>query len=290
MSLYPNSIPRCERVKINGTQCGSPALKRNHFCYFHKRWQETRIVLNANRARRGRAALDLPVLEDANSIQVSLMQIMRLILSGQMDTKTAGLLLYALQTASSNLSRINFEPTVKTRVVIDPKTVDQTPLGEDPWRREDFEEEYEEDDQEEAAEPIEAKPQDFGVDTEWTAEVIPDLEGRAEAGGESEQIIPQIQAVATAASPRHRRRAVKSHPHIGCPARDSLAGRERIRVGQSHCGGTTSIVPVSLLPPTPLFSESTYDERSSAAKGEPAARYPKRTDPRPCRSNKLRVL
>ncbi len=262
MSLYPNSIPRCEHVKINGTQCGSPALKRNHFCYFHKRWQETRIVLNANRARRGRAALDLPVLEDANSIQVSLMQIMRLILSGQMDTKTAGLLLYALQTASSNLSRINFEPTVKTRVVIDPKTVDQTPLGEDPWRREDFEEEYEEDDQEEAAEPIEAKPQDFGVDTEWTAEVIPDLEGRAEAGGESEQIIPQIQTVATAASPRHRRRAVNSHPHMGRPARGSRAGYGRIRGGQSHCGGTTSIVPASLPPPGPLFSESTCDERS----------------------------
>ena len=112
MSSYPNSIPRCEHIKINGTQCGSPALKRNRFCFFHKRWHETRIVLNANRARRARAALDLPVLEDANSIQVSLMQVMRLILNGQVDPKTAGLLLYALQTASSNLSRINFEPAV----------------------------------------------------------------------------------------------------------------------------------------------------------------------------------
>ena len=54
MSLYPNSIPRCEHIKINGTQCGSPALRRNHFCFFHKRWQQTRIVLNANCARRGR--------------------------------------------------------------------------------------------------------------------------------------------------------------------------------------------------------------------------------------------
>src|SRR5580698_2460780 len=194
MSLYPNSIPRCEHIKVNGTQCGSPALKRNHFCYFHKRWQETRIVLNANRARRGRAALDLPVLEDANSIQVSLMQIMRLILSGQMDTKTAGLLLYALQTASSNLSRINFEPAVKTRVVIDPRTVDQTPLGEDPWRREDFEEEEVEEDD---CEPIKAKVEDVGRDEEWFAEeTIPEIEGRAESAEESAQIIAQIQAVA----------------------------------------------------------------------------------------------
>jgi hypothetical protein len=184
MSFYPNSIPRCEHLKVNGTQCGSPALRRNHFCFFHKCWQETRIILNANRARRGRAALDLPVLEDANSIQVSLMQIMRLILSGQIDPKVAGLLLYALQTASSNLKRINFEPVIKTEVVIDPKTVDQTPLGEDPWDRQDFEEEeYEEDDQNQASEQVEAKSEDFGKDEdkEWAAEeIIPDIEAQAE--------------------------------------------------------------------------------------------------------------
>jgi hypothetical protein len=207
MSLYPNSIPRCEHLKINGTQCESPALKRNHYCYFHKRWQDARIVLNANRARRGRPALDLPVLEDANSIQVSLMQIMRLILSGQIDPKTAGLLLYALQTASSNLRRVDFEPVVKTRVVIDPKTVDQTSLGEDPWDRDDFEEE-EEDDQEEGSDEnedeVEAGTEDVGVDKKWFAEeTIPDIDAQAEPEEKSAQIIPQTQAVANVARSRH---------------------------------------------------------------------------------------
>ena len=260
MSLYPDNIPRCEHVKINGTQCGSPALKRNHFCYFHKRWQETRIVLNANRARRGRAALDLPVLEDANSIQVSLMQIMRLILSGQMDTKTAGLLLYALQTASSNLSRINFEPAVKTRVVIDPRTVDQTPLGEDPWRREDFEEEEAEED---ARAPVKAKVEDVGRDEEWFAEeVIPEIEARAESAEESAQIIAQIQAMAGAPSHRQQHPSAKLRPHIVRAAKGSRAGHGRIRGGRFRRGGTTSIVPVSLPPPIQLSSESTYDGRS----------------------------
>jgi hypothetical protein len=190
MSIYPASIPRCQHLKINGTQCGSPALKRNPFCFFHKRWHETRILLNPNRARRGRAAFDLPVLEDANSVQVSLMQVMRLILSGQVDAKTAGLLLYALQTASSNLSRINFEPAVKTRVVIDPRTVDQTQLGENLWRREDFEEEeYEEDDQEEA-------DQDETVQAEAT---------RAETlDKEAGETIAQIEGVAAATTRRQR--------------------------------------------------------------------------------------
>jgi hypothetical protein len=218
MSLYPASIPRGEHLKVNGTQCGSPALRRNHFCYFHKRWQETRIVLNANRARRGRAALDLPVLEDANSIQVSLMQVMRLILSGQLDPKTAGLLLYALQTASSNLGRTNFEPVIKTRVVIDPRTVDQTPLGEDPWCEEDFEEEENEED--EVSEPVVAKPEDFGEDKEWTAEeAIPDIEAQAEAGEKAEQVIPQIQAVAGASVCTHCARGPR-------PAAPSHADRD----------------------------------------------------------------
>jgi hypothetical protein len=222
MSSYPNSIPRCEHLKVNGTQCGSPALKRNHFCFFHKRWHETRIVLNANRARRGRAALDLPVLEDANSIQVSLMQVMRLILSGQVDPKTAGLLLYALQTASSNLSRINFEPAVKTRVVIDPRTVDQTPLGEDPWCREDFEEEeYEEEDQAETDqhENVQAEatgPEDLNEEAAME-EKIPQIQGVAEAPQvaetpeEDQQTIAQIQGYTASAEASPHNRATRVH-------------------------------------------------------------------------------
>ena len=174
-SLYPHSIPRCQHIKVNGTQCGSPALRRHRLCYFHKSWQQTRIVLGANRARRAPAVFDLPMLEDANSIQVALMQVMRLILNGQIDAKTAGLLLYALQTASTNLARTNFEPTIKTRVVIDPRTVNQTPLGEDPWRREDYEEEYEEaDEQEENDEAV-------ATGEESAEETIANIEGRAQA-------------------------------------------------------------------------------------------------------------
>jgi len=184
-TLYPHSIPRCQHIKVNGTQCGSPALRRNRLCYFHKSWQGARIALGANRARRGRAVFDLPLLEDANSIQLALMQVMRLILSGQLDGKTAGLLLYALQTASSNLARTNFEPTIKTRVVIDPRTVDQTPLGEDPWRREDYEEEeYEEpDDKKENEEVVVA-------DEESPEAEIPQIQAVAEAPKANQQGAP----------------------------------------------------------------------------------------------------
>jgi hypothetical protein len=184
MSFYPNSIPRCEHIKTNGTQCGSPALRRKRFCYFHKRWRDTRVVLNANRARRSRAVIDMPVLEDANSVQISLMQIMRLILSGQVDPRTAGLLLYALQTASSNLRRTNFEP-YQTHVVIDPSTVDQTVLGEDPWRREDFLQ------RSEPSQSIEASDED--VNEEPSAE---------EDSATKQQTIMQIRDMVTTAARR----------------------------------------------------------------------------------------
>jgi hypothetical protein len=65
------------------------------------------------------------------------MQIMRLIVAGQIDGKTAGLLLYALQTASSNLPRTSFAPDVND-VVLDLKTVHETPLSGHIWEEEDF--------------------------------------------------------------------------------------------------------------------------------------------------------
>jgi hypothetical protein len=147
MSEFPS---RCQHLKVNGTQCGSPALRRNRFCFFHKRFRAERIAVNQARARRRAAIFDLPVLEDANSIQVSLTQIMRLIALGHLDSKTAGLLLYALQTASANLRRTNFEPHMHN-IVLDPKAVADIPLGAHAWDDEDFEEEVDEEAEREAA-------------------------------------------------------------------------------------------------------------------------------------------
>ncbi len=141
MSDYPN---RCQHLKTNGTQCGSPALRRNRFCYFHKRYQDERIRLNVDRRRRGTATFFLPVLEDANSIQMSLMQIMRLLLTGQIEHKTASLLLYALQTASTNLRQTNFKPWIH-EVILDPRDAAESILNQTHlWDDEDFEEEVEE--------------------------------------------------------------------------------------------------------------------------------------------------
>jgi len=149
--LYPANIARCQHIKVNGTLCGSPALKNKRQCFFHHQWQQNRIQSNANQARRGGAAVSLvlPILEDANSIQVALMHVMSLLLNGTIEHKTAALLLYALQTASSNLPRTEFKPHPE-EVVIDRQAVADTILGDKAWYKQEFidlqnEEENEED-------------------------------------------------------------------------------------------------------------------------------------------------
>jgi hypothetical protein len=139
MSGYPN---RCQHIKVNGVQCGSPALRRNRFCFFHKRFHDERIRLAADRSRRGPGTFTLPVLEDANSIQIALMQVMRLLLSRQIEHKTASLLLYALQTASGNLRHTHFDPN-HHEIILDPRDAAITPLDYRAWEDEEFDDEEE---------------------------------------------------------------------------------------------------------------------------------------------------
>jgi hypothetical protein len=120
------------------------------------------------------------VLEDANSIQMSLMQIMRLLLTGQIEHKTASLLLYALQTASTNLRQTNFKPWVH-EVILDPRdaaesVLDQTHLRDD----EDFEEEEEEEEADEVEQEIRKKVEEAAEKARFVArwEAKKDIEAR----------------------------------------------------------------------------------------------------------------
>ncbi|MHB8218591.1 MAG: hypothetical protein ACYDDS_21170 [Candidatus Sulfotelmatobacter sp.] len=141
------NVNRCQHIKMNGTQCGSPALRRRRLCFFHGRCHEQRARIAASEFKQARFVV--PVLEDANAVQMALMQVMQLLSTGQMDHKTAGLMLYALQTASCNLRNTNFEADEVTDVVIDCGTVNATCIGGPQWVEEDFEDEAEETEDEE---------------------------------------------------------------------------------------------------------------------------------------------
>ena len=139
MSL--ENVPRCQHVKVNGTQCGSPALRRRRYCFFHDhtRREQAKIAAKASAPRR----FDLPLLEDANSVQVALMKVIQMLASGSVDHKTAGLILYALQTASINLRNADFEVENVSDIVIDRDTVSATCINGPQWFEEDFDGETE---------------------------------------------------------------------------------------------------------------------------------------------------
>ena len=130
MSLYPESVARCQHIKVNGMQCGSPALRDEKYCFFHMRWCQKSMEVDMNCNVRG--TIKLQILEDANSIQVQLAEVMRLLVSNQIDHRTAALLLYALQTASVNQKHTSFEPE-PTHVVIDRECVERRPIGATAW-------------------------------------------------------------------------------------------------------------------------------------------------------------
>jgi hypothetical protein len=134
-----DNVPRCQHVKVNGTQCGSPALRWRRQCFFHERIRRERAKIAAQ--AMGPRAFDLPLLEDANSVQVALMKVIQMLGSGRMDHKTAGLMLYALQTASVNLRNVDFEVEEVTDVVIDRDDVNRTSINGPQWFEEDFEDE-----------------------------------------------------------------------------------------------------------------------------------------------------
>lgn len=88
-----NAAPRCGHAKLNGEPCRAPAMRGQQFCVFH-----TEI-------RRSRPHHHIPFVEDAITLQVALMEILRALLDDTIEPKKAALMLYALQIACTNLKR-----------------------------------------------------------------------------------------------------------------------------------------------------------------------------------------
>src|SRR5690349_7824830 len=89
--------PRCQWVRQDGTSCGSPQMRQHIYCFAHMQMAEARALM-----------LRLPPPEDANAIQIGIMRIQKAMLEGTISTKMAGLLLYSMQLALTNVGRTTF--------------------------------------------------------------------------------------------------------------------------------------------------------------------------------------
>jgi hypothetical protein len=123
------SVLRCQHIKVDGVQCGSPALRGEVRCHFHDRWERV------DRGATGPCALGsnvLPALEDANSIQLALAEVMRLAIMGHIEYRVFSLLLSALRIAAANVKHLSPTPP-PPHMVIDPESVENRPLGATAW-------------------------------------------------------------------------------------------------------------------------------------------------------------
>jgi hypothetical protein len=116
--MSSSEAPRCRHIKVSGTQCGSPAVRSKSFCFYHQ--QHRPIVAECySDGEYSTGEILLPVFEDAHSVQSVIRQVMQMVLQKRIERKTASLLLYALQIASSNLKRMELEKPQPEQVVID---------------------------------------------------------------------------------------------------------------------------------------------------------------------------
>jgi len=89
--------PRCRWVRQDGTSCRSPQMKQHIYCFAHKQMAEARELM-----------LMLPAPEDANAIQIGLMRIQKAVIEDTISMKKAGLLLYSMQLALTNVGQTTF--------------------------------------------------------------------------------------------------------------------------------------------------------------------------------------
>jgi hypothetical protein len=122
------AAPRCRHIKVSGTQCGSPALRNKNFCFYHQQDRPMTVECYSE-GEYATGEIALPVFEDAHSIQTVIRQVVQMVLQKRIERKTASLLLYALQIASSNLKRMELEKPQPDQVVINIETESETPMA-----------------------------------------------------------------------------------------------------------------------------------------------------------------
>jgi hypothetical protein len=116
--MSSSEAPRCRHIKVSGTQCGSPAVRSKSFCFYHQQHRPILVECYSD-GEYSTGEILLPVFEDAHSVQSVIRQVMQMVLQKRIERKSASLLLYALQIASSNLKRMELEKPQPEQVVID---------------------------------------------------------------------------------------------------------------------------------------------------------------------------
>jgi len=99
---HPN-VRNCTHIKVTGQRCGSPALRGEFFCYFHTR------VIKGVQQRVDMQLHSMALLEDCESIQLSIMHVVDGLLKGTLEATRARLIIQALRIAARNAKNVRFD-------------------------------------------------------------------------------------------------------------------------------------------------------------------------------------
>ena len=102
VNLMSNQNGTCTHIKVTGVRCGSPALKGQQFCYFHQN-----AIRSVRRPKQSRLH-PIALIEDEESIQYALMEVINALMKNTIDLKRATLILRALHIAVKNAARVKF--------------------------------------------------------------------------------------------------------------------------------------------------------------------------------------
>lgn len=97
----PNNHYQCHHIFPDDTRCGSPRMRDEQFCYYHH--DSRRVVVHPHERIARRSTFSLFTPTSPNAILESLGEVMTRLAANDIDVRRAGLLLYALQLASTNL-------------------------------------------------------------------------------------------------------------------------------------------------------------------------------------------
>lgn len=100
-NAQPDNLYQCHHIFPDNHRCGSPRMRNEQFCYYHHDSRRPVVAPYERIARRSTFSVFTPT--SFRSIHESLGEVMSRIAANDIDPRRAGLLLYALQLATSNL-------------------------------------------------------------------------------------------------------------------------------------------------------------------------------------------
>jgi hypothetical protein len=131
----------CRHVQAEGSYCGSPALRDRKYCYYH-------LMERGRRLRRARALrddlpyrLEIHSLDNLYAVRAALTDIAQALAAAQLEPRTAGKLLYAIQQVTATNRRIE---QMEAAQLEKSKDAQDQPLADDPRIQEypEFEEKF----------------------------------------------------------------------------------------------------------------------------------------------------